>query len=588
MKQNIERHIEELENFIEKEQLEEALDYIETLSQEEVACWQIQNITGIICSYCGEFSESIAFFRRALSKNPDNAEIYYNLADAYLNIEEYQQAELMLKCCEQTTADENLLNLVMQMRGQLESVELNDSEDIGQNKLLMVAYYFPPLSGSGVFRSIKHAKYLPDLNWDTTVISTNEPPRGWNYRDDSLVDEIPECVDVIRVEDDINTKIGATISGTRVNEVINFSRSILAENTEALELFNSLMKTENDVLRLLMFPCSCLCWAWDVIKYIETNMDITKYSVIYTTSGPSSAHLIGYYLKKKYGIPWVADYRDAWTDNPYGNFNMEIPQHKLFYYLEDILLKFADCNITIEQSMVQNYVDKFGISREKIVSITNGYDETDFETLKYNKEKTKQFTINYSGLLYTKQHNITPILNAISELSKEGQIELNNIKLRIVGQGNEDANRELAEKFGLLGAFEQTGYISHREALQSNLDSDVLLLLIGDDERFKPVYAGKVFEYLRSGKPILALAPRDGAVDKLLSSTGHGRTFLSAQELEIKNMILQEYQKWVSKEENEYMHSPLIRVHERKYLSMKLADLLYQVKVTRGDKASVS
>lgn len=578
MKENIAKHVDYIESLITNMQLEEALDYIEALSEEETGCWQIQNLTGIICSYCGQFSEAVAFFRRALSKNPDNAEIYYNLADAYFNIQEYSHSELLLKCCEQCTENENLLSLVSQMRGQLESENLKDAEDVEKNKLLMVAYYFPPLSGSGVFRSIKHAKYLPELNWDTTVISTNEPPRGWDYRDDSMIDEIPECVPVNRIEDDINSKKGAVLSVERINEVLSFLAEVLSEKKEALEIFNEYLKSDEGIKELLVFPCSCLCWAWEVIKYIEKNIDINKYSVIYTTSGPSSTHLIGYYIKKKYGIPWVADYRDAWTDNPYGYFNIDIPRHRLLYYLEGILLKSADCNITIEQTMVQSYVDRFGIPREKIVSITNGYDEEDFIALDYNKGKTKQFTINYSGLLYTNQHNVVPFFNAISQLCKEDKIELDKIKFRIVGQGHEDVHQELAESFGLLDIFEQTGYVSHKEALQSNLNSDMLLLLIGEAERFKPVYTGKVFEYLRSGKPILALAPPDGAVDKLLSSTGHGQVFLSTQEREIKNMILQEYQKWMSKDENEYMHSPLIKLHERKYLSMKLADVLYQVK----------
>lgn len=575
MKQSLEKHIENLENLIGNMQLEEALDYIENLSQEETGCWQIQNLTGVICSYCGQFPEAIAFFRRALSKNPDEAEIYFNLADAYFNIGEYQHAELMLKSCEQVAQDTELLNLIKQMRMQFEAEGLNTVEDTKDNQLLMVAYYFPPLSGSGVFRSIKHAKYLPELNWNTTVISTNKPPRSWNYRDDSMVDEIPKCVDVIRVDDDVNTKKADFLSERKLREVINFLVDVFSEDRSALEIINAYLKKAEDLSALVVFPCSCLCWAWDVIKYIEANMDIRRYSVIYTTSGPASAHLIGYYMKKKYGIPWIADYRDAWTNNPYSNFDINIPINRLLYYLEKKLLHAADCNITIEQSMVQDYVDKFGISKEKIVCITNGYDEEDFTTLNYNMEKTKKFTINYSGLLYLQQQSIMPVLNAINQLNKEGKIDLEKIKLRIVGQGHEDENKSLAEKFGLLDIVEQTGYVSHREALQANLDSDILLLLIGDAEKCKPVYAGKVFEYLRSGKPILALAPHDGAVDKLLSSTGHGQTFLSTQEDEIKNMILQEYQKWEGKEKNEYISSPLIKRYERKYLAMKLADLLY-------------
>lgn len=571
------KHVEYLESLIGEMQLEKALDYIETLSQEEVNTWQIQNLTGIICSYYGQITEAIAFFRRALNLCPDNAEIYFNLADAYLNLQDYQRAELMLKMCEHVTDDEELLNLVNQERNIIEASNTSQDEE-QENNLLMVAYYFPPLSGSGVFRPIKHAKYLPELGWKTTVVSTYKPPQGWNYRDDSMMDEIPDCVDVIRVADEVNTEGNVKLSEDEINDVLTFLANVLAEKKEALAIVREYIKSEEGILQLLGFPCSCLCWARDTIKYIEKNMNIRKYSVIYTTSGPASAHLVGYYLKKKYGIPWVADYRDAWTDNPYGCFDINILRHKLLRYLEEILLKNADCNITIEQSMVGDYVNGFGVSREKMVCITNGYDEADFVNLDYKDEKNKKFTITYSGLMYTEHHNISSVLDAISQLASENKIDLNKIRFKIVGQGHEDTNMLLAKHYGLDKIMENTGYVSHHEALQANIDSDILLLLIGDHDRFKPVYAGKVFEYLRAGKPILALAPKDGAVDKLLSATEHGKTFLSTDVSEIKKMILEEYQNWQKDEKNEYLSSPKMKLHERKYLSMKLADVLHQKK----------
>ena len=172
------------------------------------------------------------------------------------------------------------------------------------------------------------------------------------------------------------------------------------------------------------------------------------------------------------------------------------------------------------------------------------------------------------------------MLNAIKELSEEGQLDINKVCVRVVGEGNEKKNTETVEALGLTGILEQTGYVSHKEALQANLNSDLLLLLVGDEDRFKPVYTGKVFDYLRSGKPILTLGPKDGAVDRLLSATGHGKTFLSTQIAEIKEMILEEYKKWLHAESNTYYVSSAIKVHERKYLTMKLADVFYRANGT--------
>ena len=119
---NKDTHVQKLLNFLTEGQLAEALDYIAGLTLEERDCWEIENITGVICSYCGEFEEALSFFRKALEHHEDDPEIYYNLADAYFYMKEYQQAKLMLQCCEQLTEDEALLNEITQMKERIASV----------------------------------------------------------------------------------------------------------------------------------------------------------------------------------------------------------------------------------------------------------------------------------------------------------------------------------------------------------------------------------------------------------------------------------------------------------------------------------
>lgn len=333
-------------------------------------------------------------------------------------------------------------------------------------------------------------------------------------------------------------------------------------------------------MQLLTFPCGALAWAYDVVQYIEKNIDLDSFQVVYTTSGPSSAHLIGFYLKQKYGIPWVADYRDPWTFNPYGaDYDPENQEQRLLFELESVLLQGASCNLTIEKSMTEIYQKNFALSQEKIKSITNGYDESDFAVLEVPKGRTDKFTINYSGLLYTRQRSIAPVLTAIQQLCDEKKIELSKLRFRIVG-ASETGNIEAAERFGLAQIMEYTGYLSHSQALQANLSANMLLLFVGDEEKFKAVYTGKFFEYLRSGRPILALAPKDGAVERVLRESGHGEAFLSTQISEIKAMILREYRKWAQGEALELLHSPVIEQFERKVLTKQLADILDTAKHT--------
>ena len=542
--------VETLEKMIESGDLSGALDFLETLSQEERAQWQIQNLTGVVCAYCRQFREAEHFFTAALAQKPDDENILYNLKDTQEALEQLKQAE---------------------EKGEEPAAET-------KKRVLMAAYYFPPLSGSGVFRSIKFAKYLPLYGWQPTVISTDRPPNGWNFADESQVAEIPKDMEVIRIPDGISTGRVTSLENSRVQAVLGFLRDILRLSPEADAIFAEYLQSAQGSKDLLTFPCGALCWAYDVVRYIEKNLDLSKFDAIYTTSGPSSAHLIGFYLKRKYGIAWVADYRDPWTDNPYGGYNPAIPWCKMLFELERLLLQQADCNLTVEESLVKTYMDHFGLPQEKIQCITNGYDEEDFVSLVLPEKRSDKFTITYSGLIYTKQQIVgfRAFLEAVQQLCKTKKMDRSDFCFYLAGEADRNA-LDLIHRFGLGDSVRKDSFQAHSNVLQCNLNSDLLLLLVGDEAKQKPVYTGKFFEYLRSGRPILALAPKGGAVARVLRETGHGEAFLSTQVGQIKAMILREYRKWQSGEPAELLHAPAIARFERKELTRQLAQTLDRV-----------
>lgn len=572
--------IEELEKLVAAGKLPEALDLIETLPQEERQRWQIQNLTGIVCAYCGQYKQARTFFEAALEQRPEDGEILYNLADTYASLGMNRKALELLERCQQPAGDEALREDIAALRQAL-------AEQKG-GRVLMAAYYFPPLSGSGVFRSIKFAKYLPQFGWEPTVVSTDRPPNGWNFSDQSQLKEIPEGMEVVRIPDGISTGREVSLSSDRVQAILGFLRSVLRFSPEADRIFSQMSQSREGIMQLLTFPCGALAWAYDAVQYIEKNLDLDRFQVIYTTSGPSSAHLIGFYLKQKYGIPWVADYRDPWTFNPYGaDYNPSDVSQRLLFELESILLHGADRSLTIAETLVRSYEEHFDLEKERVVSITNGYDEADFTALQASRDRTDKFTINYSGLLYTRQRSILPVLAAIQQLCNEKKMEKSKLRLRIVGV-SESGNLEAAEKYGLAQVLEHTGYLSHSQALQANLNANILLLLVGDEAKFKPIYTGKFFEYLRSGRPILALAPKDGAVDRVLRESGHGEAMRSTQIPKIKSMILREYKKWERGEGTALLHSPVIERFERRVLTGQLADVLETVKISPTQALEIS
>ena len=561
--------VSKLEKMIAAGNFSEALDFIEAMRQEDRQQWQIQNLTGIVCSYCGQFAEAETFFKAALEQEPNDPEILYNLADAYVSLGKDRLARAALERCAQQDGAGHMAGDIRLLYDRL-----NDQKG---GRVLMAAYYFPPLSGSGVFRSLKFAKYLPQFGWQPTVISTDRPPNVWKFEDESQTEEIPADIEVVRIPDLVGTGRVETISKDRVNELLNFLHDMLKQNPEAYNIFCQLVQTKQGLADLLVFPSSSLSWAYDVIQFVESNLDLEQVQVVYTTSGPYSAHLIGLYLKQKYKIPWVADYRDPWSQITYSDLDDSNPCNRLLLLLESVLLHQADCNLVVEESLVQSYQDRFGLPADKLACITNGYDEADFENCECVSH-TKKFTINYSGLIYTapQAEGFQAVLKALRQLCAEKKVDSSKVQLRIVGVATEN-NLDEVKTHGLKEIVCYTGYLSHQDALKANTSADLLLLLVGDDEKLKPVYTGKIFEYLRSGRPILAVAPKDSAVDRVLQETGHGEAFLSTQVPKIKAMIRQEYQKWETGNLPERMHSPKIDRFERKALTGHLAKVLDRV-----------
>ena len=456
-----------------------------------------------------------------------------------------------------------------------ESIIHMENKYYSGKRVLMVAYQFPPLSGSGVFRSLKFAKYLPEFGWKPTVISTNRPRPGWNYADESLVKEIPNNMDVIRIPDKVNSLYKNVLSDYE-DILLPFLRDNFHGNEEAEDLIFTLEKTKIGRAELINFPCTCLTWAYDVIQYIKNNMDIRQFHAIYTSSDPYSAHLVGAFFKREYGIPWVADYRDLWTGDPTRKMDYKKPKDKLFFYLEDAMLHQADKSITVEEHLLSDYVERFHISKENVAAITNGYDESDFSGLSTKNKHSDKFIINYSGLLHV-DRNIDAVLLALRQLCDEGNMEPSCVKFCIVGDARQYNPYQEAEKYKLGSIIEQIRFSSHHEAILSNIRANILLLLVGDEDRVKFSYTGKIFDYLRSGRPILALAPTNGVVAQTLQETGHGEACLSTDLPGIKAFILQEYRKWQRGDKRELLHSPLIKRFERKNLTGQLANIFDEV-----------
>ena len=136
------------------------------------------------------------------------------------------------------------------------------------------------------------------------------------------------------------------------------------------------------------------------MKELDSLVNINEIDVVYTTSGPYSDHLIGYYLKKRYKLPWVADFRDEWTNNPFAKYDKSSLRYKIEYALERRILQVANKIVVTTPLARENYIKGFNLPASKVITITNGYDEDDFTKLNDDNTCKDKFSVFHNALLY--------------------------------------------------------------------------------------------------------------------------------------------------------------------------------------------
>jgi glycosyltransferase involved in cell wall biosynthesis len=295
-----------------------------------------------------------------------------------------------------------------------------------------------------------------------------------------------------------------------------------------------------------------------------------KIDVIYATSPTWTSLLIGFLLKRKTKKPLVLDFRDPWTNNYLARYPTEFHKN-LERTMEKTVLTQADYVTVATDLMKDALLKNYPFLKSKIETITNGFDSEDFEDLKIRKT-TGKFSITYVGSIYG---SITaePFLVALKELVDEKKECRENIEVLFVGSYGKETPH-LVRKLGLEKNVRFIEYVSHREGLEFMVNSQVLLLLITIEEsKGKAILTGKLFEYLASRKPIIAIAPEDGLAAAVINSSNSGAAVSPRNVPRIKTTIFEFYQQWSTGKLSATTDLESIEMYNRKFLTRKLAQI---------------
>ncbi|MEX0772387.1 MAG: glycosyltransferase family 4 protein [Balneolales bacterium] len=375
-------------------------------------------------------------------------------------------------------------------------------------KVLIITYYWPPSGGPGVQRWLKFTKYLREFGWEP-IIYTAENPEAPEI-DRSLEKDIPESLRVIR---------------RRIWEPYHLYKFFIGQSqkTQVNQAFLSdtqKPKTTEIISRWIrgnfFIPDARKFWIKPSIKFLSKWLGENPVDVMVSTGPPHSMHMIGRGLQEATGIPWLADFRDPWTNIDY--YDDLLPgtrANRLHHKLEAEVVTKADRVVTVSPTWKKELE---AVHIRSVDLLTNGYDEDDFEGV--NPEQDPFFSISHIGTLMPSRNPVA-LWDALSQLVRENENFARDFRLVLVGRVDFSVKEALRE-YGLNDNLIETGYLPHNEVIKRQKSTWVLLDILKKARNTKGLYAGKIFEYLAAKRPILIIGPQDSDAAKLIKKLKAG------------------------------------------------------------------
>lgn len=356
-----------------------------------------------------------------------------------------------------------------------------------KRRVLFIAYNFPPHGGAGVQRSLKFVKYLPEFGWEPLVITAAGDAAF--ALDPSLLEDVPAYTFIER------------FPGFSIQRLYGQAKKYRVE--KAVVLANV----------LLQLPDAARFWAHSVRQPALEIIRRERPDLIYTTSGPFSAHLLGRWLRHRTGLPWLADFRDPWSRNlvtPY------LPGYRqVNARMERRVLAAADRIACISQPVLSGLQQNLGRDAEKFFVLPNGYDDDVIKPLP-KREPHDRFTMVHYGTFY-RSRRPDQIVAAVRELVQSGRIPVDELRVVFIGR---DARGAVPDE----PPFERIDYLPHGELEAYRGAADLLLLILATSRDNAGTYSGKIFEYIASNRPILGVVPPGGVAEGLIRETRTGVT----------------------------------------------------------------
>lgn len=428
-------------------------------------------------------------------------------------------------------------------------------------KVLIITYYWPPAGGSGVQRWLKFAKYLPEYGWEP-VIYTPENPENPAI-DESLFKDIPKKITVLKKPIWEPFDLYKKFTGRKKTEKMGvgfLSEAKTSGFTDKIALW---------IRGNFFIPDAKCFWIRPSVRFLKKYLIENPVELIVSTGPPHSLHLIAKKLKTQFNIPWVADFRDPWTEiDFFDKLRLTTYTKNKHDKLENSVLQLADKVITVGSTMSESFLTK---NKIQSTVITNGFDESDLSKLEPILDK--KFTLLHVGFI-NKDRNHLIFWESLQELIIENPTFKKSLQLHFVGKTDIEVKTSVSV-FGLDDFVTFTPYMNHLSVIELEQKASLLYLPINNTTNARGILTGKVYEYLASGRPILAVAPPDGDLARILKETKAGYTSDFNDKISLKNNILLMFNQYC--DNKLFVNSTGVQQYSRKNLTKKLAEELDKI-----------
>ncbi len=391
--------------------------------------------------------------------------------------------------------------------------------------ILIISVAFPPRNSPGALRPHSWAKYWSRAGHQVAVLTTQKElhERGLvSFEERTHEDGYKVC----------EVGVGSGLS-SRLAE-----GSSQSSPTDQKSGFFRKIRLINDHIAGLLGPLYDIDLPY-VPFLVQAGKSLgrkTKYDILISTFSPATCHIVAHELKKILRIPWVADYRDFWSGSEFSHGVW--PFSALADQLERRTIQTADLLMAVAEPMRQEFLRRYSLP---CVTVENGFDPEDYDCLNpqplFPQDGKLRFV--YTGAIYGKR-NPAPFFAAVRELITDGHLSPDGIEILFYGRRLEEISL-LAELSGIATSVKIVGLVDRETALRAQRDANGLLFLEGQDYRVDYVLPAKIFEFVRSGTPIVGIGMNDNSTaGQFLVKAGAGFP-LGTDVTEIKEFLLNNY-----------------------------------------------